>query len=134
MLVPYVPQLRGRRRPTRRKPPAPLPPAPPVALTLVFASFDAGLAILRLGFDRPINISALAAGQLIVNDHDSDTQYGGQGAGVLIDPTTVDVEVFEIQAMGFPDTRLTTIGPTGIVAVDDGGTWPGVIDLLLPFP
>ena len=121
--------FRKRRVRTQRK-----PPAPPVALMLVSASFDAGLVILRLNFDRPINISGLSAGQLIVNDHDTDTQYGGQGAGMLIDPTTVDVEMTELQSMGFPDTRLTTIGPSGIVAVDDGGTWAGVVDLLLPFP
>jgi hypothetical protein len=123
------------RKPFRRRARAADPsPPPPRPLTLVSASFDVGLLILRLGFDRPIDISGLIAGPFVVNDHDTDTQYGGQGSGVLIDPTTLDVEMTEIQSMGFPDTRLFTTGPTGIVAADDGGTWAGVMDLLLPFP
>jgi hypothetical protein len=114
-------------------PPRPFPPSAP-PLTLVFGSFDPGTLILRLGFHRAIDISALMPNQLFVNDHDTDTQYGGQGSGVLTDPTSVEVEMTELQALGFPDTRLTATSATGIVAVNDGGTWPGVLDLLLPFP
>jgi hypothetical protein len=109
-------------------------PPPPAALTLVFATFDPGLLILRLGFDRAINLSGLVPGQLFVNDHDTDTQYTGLGPGVLIDPTTADIEMQFLASMGFPDTRLVATSGNGIVAVDDGGTWPGVFDLLLPFP
>ena len=118
----------------RRARAADAPAAPPAPLTLVFASFDPGLLILRLGFDRAINISGLNPGQLFVNDHDTDTQYTGLGPGALIDPSTADIEMQELQAMGFPDTRLVATSGNGIVAVDDGGTWPGVFDLLLPFP
>jgi hypothetical protein len=33
-----------------------------------------------------------------------------------------------------PGTELTATSATGIVAVDDGGTWAGVSDLSMPFP
>lgn len=112
----------------------PGPYGPPAPLTLVFASFDAITAILRLGFDRPIDIGGLVANQLIVDDGDSGTRYGGIGAGTLFDPATVDVDLSELEAGSFPDTRLDAGAGSGIVAADDGGTWHGVTDRLLPFP
>ena len=30
--------------------------------------------------------------------------------------------------------RLTASAATGIVAVDDGGTWAGIVDQSLPYP
>ena len=130
MLFPIT--LPFRRRKGRPRPAAQT--APPLPLTLVFASFDAGTLILRLGFDRAIDISGLSPGQLIVDDGPTSTEYGGQGAGVLTDPTSVEVEMAELASLGFPDTRLVATAGNGIVAVDDGGAWPGVFDLLLPFP
>ena len=32
------------------------------------------------------------------------------------------------------DVKLTATALTGIVAVDNGGTWPGISELPLPFP
>ena len=134
MLLPTLQPF--RRRHGRERAGQAAPPAPPAPLTLVFASFDPGLLILRLGFDRAIDLSGLVPGQLFVNDHDTDTQYTGLGPGALIDPTTADIEMQFLQSTGFPDTRLVATSGSGIVAVDDGGTWPGTggVDLLLPFP
>ena len=33
-----------------------------------------------------------------------------------------------------PDQELTVAADNGIVAVDDGGTWAGCTDLVLPYP
>jgi hypothetical protein len=105
-----------------------------VALTLVGASFDAGGPKLTLGFDRAIDVSGLVAGQLVVDDGTAGARFGGTGAGALVDPTTVEVDMGELAAMAFPDTRLLAGSGTGIVAADDGGTWGGAAGLLLPFP
>ena len=121
---------------TRRRRRAVESPPGPTALTLVFASFDPGLLILRLSLNKPIDVSGMFPGNLQVNDAIS----GGGGAqwegvnGALFNPSTVDVEMSEFAAQAYPDTRLNTVGPTGIVAVEGGEAWAGVSDLVLPFP
>jgi len=52
----------------------------------------------------------------------------------FVNPSTIDVGMFEIQAQAYPDTRLNAAEPTGIVAVEGGEAWAGVTGLLLPFP
>jgi hypothetical protein len=69
-----------------------------------------------------------------VNDGAGDIQWEGQGSVTLVDPSTVEVGMFEVQAQAFPDTRLSATAPTGIVEADGGEAWPGVSGLLLPFP
>ena len=127
MLVPFVPPLRGRRRRTRRK-------AAPVALTLAAASFDAGTLVLRLTFNKPVDVTDIFPGNLQVDDSVSATQYEGQGPVTQPTPSVVEVVMFELQAQAYPDTRLRALAPTGIVAVGDAEAWPGVVNLLLPFP
>src|SRR5688572_23804949 len=64
-----------------------------VALTLVSAEliFDAG-AIVRLTFDRAIDVAGLDASQVTVDDADGTAfAYVGAGAGTLDGPATVVV-------------------------------------------
>ena len=109
--------------------------APPAALTLLEAAYDEVAQTLRLTFDRAIDVAGLAAGQLVVSDGVmTGTQYEGAGPGTLDGPAAVVIALLELGPWENPGTTLTATAGTGIVAVDDGGTWSGVTDLQLPFP
>ena len=129
MLLPTTPPFRRRRgRPTRRPPGA-------GALTLVAAVIvdDDGPGV-RLDFDRPIDVSGLDASQVTVQDTGgTGVAYVGTGAVDTPAPNAVVVGLAETGVAAGP-TRMTATAATGIVAVDDGGTWAGVTDLGLPFP
>jgi hypothetical protein len=110
------------------------PPTPPVALTLVSAHYGAG-DWLRLVFDRAINIDAIDASQIIVDD-DTETgdRYDGTGGAELLGPATVQFALNRIGSSSESGEHLIASASSGIVASDDGGTWAGVGDLALPFP
>ena len=127
MLVPFTPPLRGKHRRTRRK-------AAAAALTLAGASFDAGTLVLRLTFNKAVDVTDIFPGNLQVDDAVSGTQYEGQGMVTQPSPSVVEVVMSEVQAQAYPDTRLRALAPTGIVAVADKEAWAGVSHLLLPFP
>ena len=130
MILPAIPIFRRRRQSVRRTPPQ---PAPPAALMLVGASFSAATMILRLTFNKPVDVSGIFPGNLTVNDGVSGARWEGVNP-TPVDPSTVDVEMSQFAVQAYPDTRLNTIQPTGVVAVDDAQEWPGVVNLLLPFP
>src|SRR5688572_19203238 len=123
-----IPEPKYRRRP-RQRPAAP----PPAALALVFASFNPGTAMLRLSFNKPVDVSGIFPGNMQVEDAAGGAKWEGVGATV-IDPSTVDVEMSQFQTQAYPDTRLDAQEPTGIVAAGGGEPWAGVSHLLLPFP
>jgi hypothetical protein len=89
---------------------------------------------VRLRFDRAIDVAALDASQVTVDDEPgAGWAYAGTGVSSLPDPQSVIVALaITVPASG--DTRLNATGATGIVAADDGGTWAGVVDLGLPYP
>jgi hypothetical protein len=90
---------------------------------------------VSLTFDRPIDIAALAGAQITVDDGAvAGILYAATGVATLTGPQTVRIELVEVGVSGDPGTRLTASAASGIVAVDDGGTWGGVADLSLPFP
>ena len=130
ILVPPIPFLRRRRR----VPSAAAPPTP-AALVLAAAVYDKDAPFVDLAFDRAIDISALNSAVFVVDD---DTFTGSRRVGfetpVLVAATTVRVPLNPIDGAMHPDIHLTTTGGTGIVAVDDGGTWGGVSGVFLPFP
>ena len=105
-----------------------------MALNLVAATYEEVVSV-SLTFDRPIDIGALAGGQITVDDGAvAGILYAATGVATLTDPQTVRIELVEIGLSGGPGTRLTASAASGIVAVDDGGTWGGVSELELPFP
>jgi hypothetical protein len=124
MLVPFVPQLRGRRRRTPRTD----------LLTLIEASFDAGGPWVQLRFNRPIDVGALIGNQIVVIDAPSGTQFEGTAAATLLDPATVQIDMSDIGPVSSPDTRLNASAASGIVGAGDGMPWAGIANLLLPFP
>ena len=122
----------GRRRYRLR----PRPAAPP-ALTLLEASFQyvGPGGALTLVFDRAIDITSFVPGAITVQDP-SGSGFGFVGTGVVDTPDAQTV-VVEMGSTGTAEGTLdvvTATAATGIVAVDDEATWPGVTALGLPYP
>ena len=105
-----------------------------MALNLVAATYEEVVSV-SLTFDRPIDIAALSGGQITVDDGAvAGILYAATGVATLTDPQTVRIELIEVGVSTGPGTRLTASAASGIVAVDDGGTWAGASDVELPFP
>ena len=122
------------KRRVRRKPKQVASSSAPVALNLVAATYEEVVSV-SLTFDRPIDIAGLVGGQITVDDGAvAGILYAGTGVATLTGPQTVRIELIEIGLSSGPGTRLTASAASGIVAVDDGGTWGGVSELELPFP
>ncbi|MEA2708234.1 MAG: hypothetical protein QOF78_835 [Phycisphaerales bacterium] len=134
MLLFPPPKFRKRRGHEKREAQA-AHPAPPTALTLVAATYSDGDLRVRLVFDRAIDIAGIEGSQIFVADADLGVEFDGDGAAAtLFDATTVDVGLAELGPVGGELVKLTATAASGIVAVDDGGTWAGVFELALPFP
>jgi hypothetical protein len=123
-----------RRRPRPRRQFGPPPVAP---LTLVAASFQyvGPGAALTLVFDRAIDITSFVPAAITLQDP-SGSGFGFVGTGVVDTPDAQTV-VVEMGSTGTAEGTLDVVnatGATGIVAVDDGGTWGGVSGLGLPYP
>jgi hypothetical protein len=92
-------------------------------------------ALLTLVFDRAINIGGLNGAVIIVDDaQQSFLKYNATGGAVLLDPATVRLTLVSIDDPTGDSIVLNASPLSGMVAVDDGGTWPGVSNLPLPFP
>ena len=62
----------------------------------------------------------------------NNREYQALGVSTPIDPVTVEFQMTQTAELGTGgEVRLVATADTGIVAVDDGGTWGGV-DMLLP--
>jgi hypothetical protein len=125
MLIIPEPKCRRRRRGRQKT----------TALTLLQATYLSAVPAIRLAFDRAIDVSALAGNQIVVADGSiAGLRFDAQGEVMVIDPRMIEIDLTDVESYAGPDVRLTAGAGTGIVAVDDGGTWAGVTDLLLPFP
>ena len=112
---------------------APTPP-PPQTLVLMSAYYDENEAILTLAFDRAVDASGLAAAQITVADGSFNSHtYAGSGPATIVSPTTIQVTLAITGAAAAGPVTMDASALTGIVAVDDGGTWAGVSELGLPF-
>ena len=126
-----TPAIPFRRQRVRR-----IPPPPPVALTLVSAALEGeGDLVLRLTFDRAIDLDALDASQVSVNDGGgTGLAYAGADVDDTPEPQAVVLTLAETGPAVPGTTTLSASSATGIVAADDGGTWAGVTALELPYP
>ena len=137
MLLPPTP-LKFRKPATRGRgvrfgPPPPLP----VPLELMSAEFHIVGATkhVTIYFDRAIDIAGLAGAQISVQDGSTThRQYLATGTAVMVNDTGVDIVLVDNGAFAPDDFMMSATGSTGIVAVDDGGTWEGVLNLPLPYP
>src|SRR5579864_5844668 len=118
LILPPVPYRRRRRVKA-----SPTPPAG-VALVLVSAEYNESDGTLALQFDRAINIAALNGAAITVHDGSSDdTTYNGVSAASLTDPKTVLLTLVPVGSYGVDEVTMTVTALSGIVAVNDGGTW-----------
>ncbi len=107
-------------------------PAPVAPLVLVAAELLA--EAIQLTFDRAIALDDLNGSALRVDDNESATTYVGINSAVLIDPATVQITLMYLEYYSGGARILNAGANSGIVAVDDGGTWAGGEALPLPFP
>jgi hypothetical protein len=131
MLTPSVPRFQKRYMPPKGR----TAEAPPLALTLVSASYDSDDFSVTLAFDRAVDASGLDAAAVTVDDGEfAAGRFVGSGPATVINPTTIKVFLEEVGGPTVPDVELSATAARGIVGVDDGGTWAGVTGLVLPFP
>jgi hypothetical protein len=139
MLLPALPLIFRRRASraaaARRVPPA--PPPPPLALALVAATYDEVNLQLVLTFDRAVDLAGFDGSAFMVGDPTfNHTAYDGTGGPPSLDaPAIVRVYLNPTGPYFSTEVDLEVSGASGIVAVDDGGTWPGTPGLIfLPYP
>src|SRR4051794_11361830 len=155
MLLPQTPSFRKRPgKPLRRR----------AALTLVAADREGdpvtGDWRLRLAFDRPVDVSALAPGQVTMDDaagagwvYAATAPGPGQvpmdaaaGAGWVSaatgiysrpDPRTLVLALAQTDRPAEDDATFTATPANGLKAADEpggGGAWAGVVRAPLPYP
>src|SRR2546423_1059530 len=127
-MITYLPAKRkGRGRPAEA--------AVPRTLTLVSASYDQDAGTVMLAFDRAIDAAGFQGTAVALADgvFSGGTFEGAAGPPAILNPTTIIVSLEEVGPAPLPSVTLSASALTGIVAVDDGGTWAGVSGLALPF-
>jgi hypothetical protein len=126
----------AKPRHSRKRHPVSAPPSPPpVALTLVSATYIDAEPSVVLGFDRAIDIGGMEGGVIFVDDGEvNDLLYNGSGGWSLENATTVKIVLLEVETSHGTGILLNAPDQTGIVAVDDGAAWAGATNLELPFP
>ena len=103
------------------------------SLVLIAATFDPDGPEIYLTFDRPVDISSLVVTAFEVKDGANGHRLIGFNTPLFITPSEVFVPMQIVEAFSGPDVLLTAGAANGIVAVDDGATWEGVTELVLPF-
>ena len=105
-----------------------------MALTLVSANYDETVPLLSLVFDRAIDASGFVASQVMVNDGSINMSlYGGVGPAIIEAPERISVALQVLATAPLAPTTLSATALSGLVAVDDRGTWAGVSDVGLPY-
>jgi hypothetical protein len=128
-LPPFIP-----RKPIKYKPRVPAPAPLLQTLRLVSAVYDDTVPMVFLTFDRPVNALAMVVGAVTVNDGTfNNGVYGGIGGPGIESPTVISVVLERIGDTPAGPATLSASALSGIVAVDDGGTWAGVSGLGLPY-
>jgi hypothetical protein len=112
--------------------------APPAAAPVLVAAElvpDGDFAYVRLTFDRPVDVAALDAARVqVAEGPPAGTLWQGAGAGTLVAPDAVRIDLQPFDPFGGAGTTLTATADTGIVAAEGGAAWAGVSGLALPFP
>ena len=125
VIIPPIPARRARKT---------TPPAPKQTLVLVSASYDDTIPMVFLTFDRAVDASVFVVGAVSVNDGSiAPGLYVGAGVPGIESPTVISVVLERLGDTPAGPVTLSATALTGIVAVDDGGTWAGVSDVGLPY-
>jgi hypothetical protein len=135
MLPTFQPRKPFHRRARAGDQPASAPPVPPVPLTLVSADYYEAAAEVILVFDREIDSSAFVGSAVTLDDGQfTFIVYAGSDSPFQDGPTTLRIPLLPGGSSSISGVQLGATALSGIVAADDGGTWPGVSGLVLPFP
>jgi hypothetical protein len=131
MLSIPVRPFRRSRRPAKER-----AAARPVGRALVLVSGDYVLGdsgyVLQLGFDRAISMAGYDGSVVAVTDGAIVyLRYLATGPATLVNPTTVQIGLVSQGDWEGEDVHLSAGAGNGIVAVDDGGAWAGVADMVL---
>jgi hypothetical protein len=129
LLVP--PPIRQSRRAPKAK--AAVRPAgrPLVLVSGDYVQVDSAY-VLVLGFDRAISMAGYNGSVVTVTDGAIVyLRYLATGAVTLVNPTTVQIGLVSQGDWEGEDVHLSAAAGNGIVAVDDGGAWAGVVDMVL---
>jgi hypothetical protein len=110
------------------------PPPPPPPLVLEAAEYNADEGWCSLTFDRAIDVSGMDPFAIQIGDVSSGQLYEGHGSPTLVGDNQVQMALEFIGAFGGDITAMYATADSGIVAVDDGGTWEGATNLPLPWP
>jgi hypothetical protein len=135
MLITPPPKFRKNRKPPEETAVASTPPVPGAPLNLVSAQYqvDPDLVLLMV-FDRAVDISAFNGAAIELDDGAVNGQVYSGASASAVDEVTVQVTLAAQGPESNPGIYLYGTGGSGIVAVDDGGTWVGVIGLALEIP
>ena len=127
MLITPPSKFRKNRKAAKQEAVAPSPP-PGAALNLVSAEYSTFAGpVLTLTFDRAIDISSLDGTAIVVSDGDAlGETLNATGSAVLVSAAVVRFELVNIDTCKDEGDYLNASAASGIVAVDDGGTWAGV--------
>jgi hypothetical protein len=101
----------------------------------VSASYDSTEPqTLTLVFDRAVNPAGYIQEAFTVYDA-QETMHWYQPNGLeQLSPTTIRFSLLAIEPVSGSYLRMDAWAENGLVAVDDGGIWPGCTNLPLPFP
>ena len=126
-----IPPAQFRRRRGRAKGVAAAVPG--AALVLTEAIYNGGISFVVFQFDRAVNTAGLDGAQIRVDDQPSGYWYLATGGVSVLSPNSFQI-LLTLGGSTTGSAVLLNVGAgNGIVAVNDGGTWAGATNLVLPF-
>src|SRR4051794_28115978 len=93
-IIPAKPRKRRKARPV----------AAPASLTLVAVAFDPVAHRIDLTFDRAVNVAAMDATRVVVDDSDDGLRWRGSGTPTLPSPEVVRVTLTNLGLYSVPVT------------------------------
>jgi hypothetical protein len=108
--------------------------AAPVALTLVAARYDPVELSVLLTFDRPVNVDAFVPTSVVLYDGPTNHLHYDGATAELAGSTGVSISLAALGGTIHGSVvELIVQAANGIVAVNDGGTWPGTGGIAQPY-
>ena len=128
MLIVPPPKFRKSRKLPEQQ--AVVPAGAPLVLQDAYYNND---GYLTLRFDRAIDVSGVDGSAIVVNDMTAGSLFNGTGGASGLGDVMVIFTLVIIGSASEAGIHLNASASSGIVAVDDGGTWAGVSELELPW-
>jgi hypothetical protein len=129
-----IPPPKPVKKQPKIRPPTVVPAPPGLPLMLQEGTYFPDTGILQLFFHRAVDLSGFNGAAFLFKDGVTHfLTYTANGSTVEPDGNGFNVGLTAGGAYTGGDTLLTVSALSGIKAVDDGGTWAGVVDLELPF-